>query len=74
MAYMAPQAIFIAAESARLAHADFDGQERATGDDHAAHAPGKTCKACGHPIEARQGARRRGEADWVHDVCPATAD
>jgi hypothetical protein len=69
-----PQAGFIAAESASLAHADFDGPERATGEDRAAHAPGRICKTCGRTIKARQDARRRGEADWVHDVCPATAD
>ena len=31
---------------------------------------GKICKSCGRPIEAEQPARRRGETDWAHDVCP----
>lgn len=35
-----------------------------------AHAPGKICKNCDRRIEACEVARRRGESDWVHDVCP----
>jgi hypothetical protein len=33
-----------------------------------------TCKTCGHAIIAGQDARLRGEADWVHDVCPIVPD
>ena len=57
-------------ESQQLANADFTEPDRDTGDDHSAHAAGKTCASCGEPITARQPARRRGETDWVHDVCP----
>jgi len=62
---------WIAAESRILADADFEEQGRPTGEDHFAHAPGRTCIACGQVIEPRQAARRRGESDWVHDVCAA---
>ena len=60
-----------AGESMALAHVDFNEHDRATGEDHFAHAPGKICRACGRMIGPGQDARRRGEADWVHDVCPA---
>jgi ADP-ribose pyrophosphatase YjhB (NUDIX family) len=61
----------IAAESRTLADADVKEDKRQpTGEDHAAHAPGRTCKACGQIIEQGQAARRRGESDWAHDVCP----
>lgn len=65
-----PEQGFIAEESKRLADADFSERDRHTGEDHFAHAAGKMCKSCGHTIEAGQAARRRGETDWVHDVCP----
>lgn len=65
-----PQAGFIAGESERLADADIGDADRQTGEDHFAHAAGKTCKTCGNAIEAGQPARRRGETDWAHDVCP----
>jgi hypothetical protein len=58
-----------AGESMALTHADYSEHDRDTGEDHAAHAAGRTCKACGRKIEPRQDARRSGEADWVHDVC-----
>jgi hypothetical protein len=61
----------LTAQSESLAHANFDVAERVTGEDHAAHAPGRICRACDRRIEPGQDARRRGEADWVHDVCPA---
>jgi len=35
-----------------------------------AHATGEQCPRCGHPIEASQVARRVGDGDWVHDMCP----
>jgi hypothetical protein len=69
-----PQQGFIAGESKRLAGADFSERDRHTGEDHSAHAAGKICKSCGHTIEAGQAARRRGETDWVHDVCPVIMD
>jgi hypothetical protein len=69
-----PQQGFIAEESKRLAGADSSERDRHTGEDHFAHAAGKICKSCGHTIEARQAARRRGETDWVHDVCPVITD
>ena len=65
-----PQQGRMAAESAELAHADFSERSRVTGEDHAAHAGGRTCRACGRTIRPEQDARRRGEAGWVHDVCP----
>jgi hypothetical protein len=69
-----PQQGFIAGESRRLAEADFNEEDRPTGEDHFAHAAGKVCATCGRTIEARQAARRRSEADWVHDVCPVVPD
>jgi hypothetical protein len=38
---------------------------------HYAHAAGRDCPRCGSAIEADQPARRVGDADWVHDICPA---
>lgn len=52
-----------------LANKDFTPNQR-PGDDNFAHASGRICKKCDRRIEARQPARRRGEAAWVHDVCP----
>jgi hypothetical protein len=69
-----PQQSHISSESRRLADADFDEGDQHAGDDHAAHAAGKTCIACGRTIEAGQAARRRGETDWAHDVCPVVRD
>jgi hypothetical protein len=60
----------VAGESKRLENKDFTEAGRDTGDDHFARSAGKTCKSCGRAIAAGQPARRRGEADWVHDVCP----
>lgn len=59
-----------AGESMALVRVDLNEHDRATGEDHSAHAPGKICRACGRTIGPGQDARRRGEADWVHDVCP----
>jgi hypothetical protein len=39
-----------------------------------AHAPGKHCARCGRLIEANQTARRTGDTDWMHELCPVTAD
>lgn len=69
-----PQQGFVGSESEKLAAADLSEGDRHTGEDHFAHATGKICKACGRPIEAKQAARRRGETDWVHDVCPVVTD
>ena len=69
-----PQEGHIRSESKRLADADLTEGDQQTGEDHFAHATGKLCKSCGRLIEAGQAARRRGEADWVHDVCPVVAD
>jgi hypothetical protein len=63
-----------AGESMALAHTDFNEHDRATSEDHFAHAPGKACQACERTIEPGQAARRVGEADWVHDVCPLSTD
>ena len=62
-----------AGESEALARVDFNERDRAIGEDHFAHAPGKACRVCGRMIKPGQGARRRGEADWVHDVCPPSS-
>lgn len=69
-----PQQSHISSESRRIADADFDQGNQPTAEDHAAHAAGETCKACGRTIEAGQAARRRGETDWAHDVCPVVGD
>ena len=65
-----PQEGLIRSESNRLADADFTEGDRHSPEDHFAHATGQLCQTCGRLIEAGQAARRRGEADWVHDVCP----
>jgi hypothetical protein len=70
MAGFVPQQSGMWSETRRLADADFEESERDTGEDHFAHAAGKTCATCGRTIEAGQVARRHGETDWVHDVCP----
>ena len=67
-----PQQGSIGAESKTLAQTDFGEPDLRAGEDHAAHAPGRTCVACGQVIKPEQDARRRGEADWAHDVCPAS--
>ena len=51
-----------------------DDRRGDTGTDTFAHAPGRVCKNCNQPIEARQPARRQGADDWVHDVCPVMSD
>jgi len=63
---------YIASESQRGADADPGEGGQPTGEDHFAHTTGKVCKACGQAIEAEQAARRRGETEWAHDVCPVT--
>jgi hypothetical protein len=65
-----PQQGHAAMQSRQLADADFTEPARDTGEDHSAHAAGKTCAHCGEPIGARQPARRHGDTEWVHDVCP----
>jgi ADP-ribose pyrophosphatase YjhB (NUDIX family) len=60
----------ITAESRILADAEIKQDERPSGEDHFAHAPGRTRILCGQVIEPGQAARRRGESDWAHDVCP----
>ncbi len=70
-----PQQGFIASESRKLADADLSpGDQHEEEEDHFAHATGKICKTCGRPIEAGQPARRRGETEWSHDVCPVGTD
>lgn len=69
-----PQQGYIASESRRIADADFSQGNPHAEDDHFAHATGKTCKSCGRMIEAGQAARRRGETEWAHDVCPVVTD
>ena len=65
---------YIASESQRGADADPGQGGQGTGEDHSAHATGKICKTCGQAIEAEQAARRRGETEWAHDVCPVSTD
>ena len=65
---------FIASESQRGADADPGKGGQHTGEDHSAHTTGKICKTCGQTIEAEQAARRRGEAEWAHDVCPVVTN
>lgn len=69
-----PQQSYIASESRQLADADLTQGEQHAEEDHFAHVTGKTCKSCGRPIEAGQPARRRGETEWAHDVCPVVTD
>ena len=69
-----PQFSYIDSESERLADTDLSARDRHTGEDHSAHVSGKICKSCGRPIETEQPARRRGETDWAHDVCPVITD
>ena len=69
-----PQHGYIGGESERLSNADLSERDRHSEEDHSAHAAGKICKSCGRPIEAEQPARRRGETDWAHDVCPVITD
>jgi CheY-like chemotaxis protein len=68
-----PEQSRIGAESRALANQDVSGPGHDTGEDHSAHAAGRICKSCSQVIGAGQPARRRGEADWVHDVCPSPA-
>ena len=65
-----PGQSYIAMQSQQLADAECTEPGRDAGEDHSAHAAGKTCASCGEPIGARQPARRRRDTDWVHDVCP----
>lgn len=51
-------------------HPPADGDSTGDGADHFSHAAGRICANCDRRIEAREPARRKGEADWVHDVCP----
>ena len=60
-----------AAESRTLGNKDVSEPGHDTRDDHSAHAAGRICTSCGQVIGAGQPARRRGEAGWVHDVCPS---
>jgi hypothetical protein len=69
-----PQQGNIAGESRKLADADFTLGDQQSQEDHFAHAAGKTCTSCGSLIEAGQAARRRGETEWAHDVCPVVTD
>jgi hypothetical protein len=62
----------IAGESKRLEGKDFTDPDRDAGEDHFSHVAGRTCISCGGTIGARDPARRRGETDWAHDVCPVT--
>ena len=65
---------YFASDTQRVADLDRGGDGQRTGEDHFAHAAGKICKACGQTIEAEQTARRRGETEWAHDVCPVDTD
>lgn len=52
-----------------LEHADFTPADRPAADDLSARAPGEVCAKCHQLIQGGQAARRRGQADWVHDMC-----
>jgi hypothetical protein len=62
---------YIASESQRGANAGPGKGDQHGGEDQFAHTTGKICKTCGQTIEPEQAARRRGETEWAHDVCPA---
>jgi hypothetical protein len=62
---------YIGSESQRGANAGPGKGGQHTGEDQFAHTTGKICKTCGQTIEPEQAARRRGETEWAHDVCPA---
>lgn len=68
-----PQQGWVSAEAKELAKTDYNERDRVTREDHYAHAPRRICKACDRAIEPGQNARRRGEADWVHDICPPSS-
>lgn len=51
-------------------HSSADGDSVGDGADHFSHTAGRICAKCDRRIEPREPARRKGEADWVHDVCP----
>jgi hypothetical protein len=68
--FYSPQPGWIATTSEPLVSTSYGDRDQVTGEDHFAHAPGQTCKACGRTIERWQYARRRGAASWAHDVCP----
>ena len=65
-----PQQGYIVSESRQIADTDFGRGGQHTEEDHFAHATGEISKGCGRTIEAGQPARRRGETEWAHDVCP----
>jgi hypothetical protein len=60
----------LASAGAGIQGADATDSRNDTVADAFSHAPGRICKNCDQLIEARQPARRKGENDWVHDVCP----
>lgn len=59
----------LAGEATALAHADFTERDRVTGEDHFAHAPGRTCQACGRTI----GPGRRPAAGEKRTGCTMSA-
>jgi hypothetical protein len=63
----------MAAEARSLANANLNEPGGDVGEDHSAHATGRTCVKCDGTIHKWQPARRRGETGWVHDVCPLTS-
>jgi hypothetical protein len=46
------------------------GESEVQAEDHELHAQGRVCKTCGRPILPGESARRRGESQWAHEVCP----
>ena len=54
-----PNQSYIAMQSQELADADLAVTGQDKGEDHFAHADGKTCASCGEPIGARQPAAAR---------------
>ena len=47
-----------------------DDEASSSWDDNEAHAAGTVCALCGMAIAAGEDARRRGDGQWVHEVCP----
>jgi hypothetical protein len=69
-----PQNSLASVEARLLEGKEFSETDRPVMEDHAAHVAGKTCVKCDRPIKSGQDARRWGESDWVHDVCPPQTD
>ncbi|MGN6472320.1 MAG: hypothetical protein ACTHK4_01570 [Mycobacteriales bacterium] len=45
-------------------------QPAAGGEDHEAHAAGKTCEHCGRVLTETDDVRRTANGEWAHENCP----